>query len=94
MLLAFKVISFCIHTLLPAFVYRHKAFSRDHKNLSDAVRDGRSKSTVTHIDFVKKLNTSDHYGIYDVIETSLNISRTNVHSILHAHLEVKKIYCQ
>ena len=47
--------------------------------------------TPKHIDAVRKLIASDHHVTYDAIETSLNISRTRVNSILCDHLKVEKL---
>ena len=70
-----------------------KEFSRGRKNLSDDFREGRPKSAVTseNIDAVRKLIATDRHETYDKIETSLKISRIRMHSILHYHLEVKKV---
>ena len=44
-----------------------------------------------HVDAVNKLIASVCHVTHDEIETSLNISRTREHSILHDHLKMKKV---
>ena len=52
-----------------------------------------SKSVVVPetIDAVRQLILQDHHVTYREIETTLGISGTNIHAILHEHLTVKKI---
>ena len=45
-----------------------------------------------NIDALRELIMQDRQLTYRAIEVSLGISSTNIHSILHAHLAVKKIY--
>ena len=56
-------------------------------------REDRPKSVVVPetIDAVHQLILQDHHVIYREIETTLGISGTSIHSILHGHLSVKKI---
>ena len=58
-------------------------FSCDHKNLNDDFSEGQPRGAVTreHIDAVRKLINSDHHVTYNEIKTSLNISRTHMHSV-------------
>ena len=44
------------------------------------------------IDVVLQLILQDRHLAYRQIETTLGISRTSIHSILHEHLTVKKIF--
>ena len=65
-------------------VYRwYGEFNRGRSSLQDEFREGRPKSVVAPetIDAV----------IYREIETTLGISGTSIHSIMHEHLTVKKI---
>ena len=68
-----------------------KEFSRRHKCLSDDVREGRPRSSVTtaYIGAVRKLIASNLHVMCDEIEICLNISRIRMHSILHGNLKVK-----
>ena len=42
------------------------------------------------IDAVRQLILQDHYVTYREFETTLGISGTTIHSILHEHMTVKK----
>ena len=68
-------------------------FNRDRSSLQDAFREGRPKSVVVPetIDAVRQLILQDRYVTYRKIETTSGISGTNIHSIWHEHLTVKKI---
>ena len=61
--------------------------------LQDEFRECRSKSVVVPetIDAMRQLILQDCHVIYREIETTLGISGTSIHSILHEHLTVKKI---
>ena len=54
---------------------------------------GRPKSVVVAetIDAVRQLVLKDYHVTYCEIETTLAISRTSIHSLLHEHFTVKKI---
>ena len=67
-------------------------FNRGRSSLQDEFREGRPKSVVVqeNIDAVRQLILQDCLT-YREIETTLSISGTNIHSILHEHLTVKKI---
>ena len=68
-------------------------FNRGHSSLQDEFREGRPKSVVVPkiIDAVRQLILQNRRVIYREIETTLSISGTSIHSILHEHLTVKKI---
>ena len=57
------------------------------------LHEGHRKSVVVAetIDAVRQLIMQDRYVTYHEIETSLGISGTSIHSILHEHLTVKNI---
>ena len=57
-------------------------------SLLDEFREGRPKSVVVA---VRQLILQDCHVTYREIETTLGISGTSIHSILHEHLTVKKI---
>ena len=59
----------------------------------DEFREGRPKSVVVPetIDAVRQLILQDRHVTYREIETTLGISGTSIHLILHEHLPVKKI---
>ena len=64
-------------------------FNRGRRLLPDAFREGRSKSVVVP---VRQLILQDRHVTYRGIETTLGISGTSIHSILHERLTVKKIF--
>ena len=75
-------------------VYRwYGEFNRGRSSLQDEFREGRPKSVVVPetIDAVRQLILQDRHVTYREIETTLGISGTSIHSILHEHLTVKKI---
>ena len=75
-------------------VYRwYGEFNRGRSSLQDEFREGRPKSAVVPktIDAVRELILQDRHVTYREIETTLGISGTSIHSILHKHLTVKKI---
>ena len=67
--------------------------SRGRSSLLDEFREGRSKSVVVPetMDAVRQMILQDSHVTYREIETTLGISATSIHSILHEHLTVKKI---
>ena len=69
------------------------AFNSGRSSLQDEFREGRPKSVVVPetIDAVCQLILQDGHVTYRGIETTLGISGTSIHSILHEHLTVKKI---
>ena len=76
-----------------ASVYRwYGEFNRDRSSLQDEFREGRPKLVVIleTIDAVLQLILQNRHVAYREIETTLGISRTSIHSILHEHLTVKK----
>ena len=73
-------------------VYRwYGGFNRGHSSLQDEFREGRPKSVVVleTIDAVRQLILQDGHVTYCEIETTLGISGTSIHSILHEYLAVK-----
>ena len=61
-------------------------------SLQDEFREDRPKSVVVPetIDAVRQMILQDHHVTYCEIETTLGISGTSIHSILHVHITVKK----
>ena len=85
---------FCDKAPSSTSVYRwYGEFNRGHSSLQDVFRKGHPKSVVVPetIDAVCQLILQDCHVTYHEIETTLSISGTNIHSILHEHLSVKKI---
>ena len=75
-------------------VYRwYGEFNRGRCSLEDEFREDRPKSVVVMetVDAMRQLILQDRHVTYRAIETTLGISRTSIHSILHEHLTVKKI---
>ena len=76
-------------------VYRwYGEFNRVRISLQDEFGEiGRSSSVVVPeiIDAVCQLILQDPHVTYHEIETTLGISGTSIHSILHEHLTVKKV---
>ena len=75
-------------------VYRwYGKVNRGRSSLRDEYREGRPKSVVVleTIDAVRQLILQDRHVTYRQIETTLGISDTSIHSILHEHLTVKQI---
>ena len=75
-------------------VYRwYGEFNRGRSSLQNEFRKGRSKSVVVPetIKAVSQQILQDRHVTYREIETTLGISGTSIHSILHKHLTVKKI---
>ena len=75
-------------------VYRwYGEFNRNRSSFQDEFREGRPKSVVVleTIDAVRQLILQDCCMTYHEIETTLGISGTSIHSILHEQLTVKKI---
>ena len=62
-------------------------------HFQDEFRKGHPKSLVVPetIDAVCQLILQDRHVTYPEIETTLGVSGTSIHSILHEHLTVKKI---
>ena len=62
-------------------------------SLQGEFREGRPKLVVVPetFDAVSKLILQDRHVTYHEIETTLGISETSIHSILHEHLSVKYI---
>ena len=73
--------------------HRFDEFNRGRSSLQDEFREGHPKSVVVPetIDAVRQLILQDRHVTYREIETTLGISGTSIHSILHEHLTVKKI---
>ena len=61
--------------------------------LQDEFREGRSKSVVVPkaIDAMRQLILQNRHVTYREIETTLGISGTSIHSMLHEDFTVKKI---
>ena len=68
-------------------------FNRGCSSLQDEFCEGHPKSVVVPetIDVVRQLILQDRHVTYPEIETTLGISGTSIHSILHEHLSVKII---
>ena len=76
-----------------ASVYRwFGEFYRSRSSLQDKFHEDRPKSIVfpDTIDAVRQLILQDRHVTYREIKTTLGISGTSIHSILHEHLTVKK----
>ena len=69
-------------------------FSQGHSSLQDEFRECRPKSVVVpeSIDVVRQLILQDRHVTYRETATTLGIGGTSIHSILHEHLTVKKIF--
>ena len=79
---------FCDEASSNSSVYRwYGEFNRGH-----SFRKGWPKSVVVpeNIDAVRQLMLQDRHVTYREIETTLGISGTSIHSILHEHFTVKK----
>lgn len=74
----------------------YNEFNRGRRSLNDEFREGRPKSVVVpeNIDAVQNMIIQDRHVTYCEIETSLGISPTSIHKILHEHLAVKKVCCR
>jgi len=74
----------------------YNEFYRGRPSLNDEYREGRPKSVVVPetIDAVQHMINQDRHVTYCEIETSLGISPTSIHKILHEHLAVKKVCCR
>ena len=84
-------------TPLRISVYRWYAeFNRCRSSLQDEFRESRPKSVPVPetIDAVRQLILQDRHVTYRKIETTLGISGTGIHAILHEHLTAKKICSQ
>ena len=68
-------------------------FNQDRSSLQDEFREGRSKPFVVPktIGAVRQMILQDRHVTYREIETTLGISGTRMHSILHEQLTVTKI---
>ena len=84
----------CIDELNSIFGDEAPPRTRGHSSLPDEFREGRPKSVVIPkaIDAVRQLILQDRHVTYCEIETTLGISGASIHSILHEHLTVKKIF--
>ena len=71
----------------------YSEFNRGRSSLQDEFREGCPKSVAVPetTDAVRQLVLQDRRVTYREIETTLGISGTIIHSILHEHLTVKKI---
>ena len=69
-------------------------FNLGRSSHQDEFREDRPKSVVVPetIDAKRQLILQDHHVTYREIEATLAISGTSIHSILHEHLTVKKIF--
>ena len=75
-------------------VYRwYGEFNRGRVSFQNEFREGRPKSVVVPetIDAVRQLILQNRHVTYREIGTTLFISLTSIHSILHEHLTVNKI---
>ena len=68
-------------------------FNRGRNSLKGEFREGPPKTAVMleNIGAVRALKMQDRHMTYRKIESSLVISSTSIHSILHEHLALKKI---
>lgn len=68
-------------------------FNRGRSSLSDEHREGRPSTAVTteNIDAVRNMIETDRHVTYHEIQASLGIGASQVHSILHEHLGVRKL---
>ena len=68
-------------------------FNRGRSSLQNEIREGRPISVVVPdtIDAMRQLILQDRQVTYREIGTTLGISGTSIHSILHEDLTVKKI---
>ena len=74
-------------------VYRwYGEVNRGRNSLQDEFREGHPKLVVVPetIDAVHQLILQDRHMTYREIETTVEITRTSTHLILHEHLTVKK----
>lgn len=71
----------------------YREFGRGNFELEDAPRSGRPASSVSqeNIVAVRKLLEADRGVTYRQIEESLGLNAPTVHSILHNHLQVRKL---
>ena len=78
---------------MTSFYQCYDEFNRGRSSLQDEFREGHPKSVIVPdtIDAMRQLILQDRHVIYCEIETTLGISGTSIHSILHEHLTVKKI---
>ena len=75
-------------------IYRwYGEFNQGRSSLQDEFREGHPKSVVVPktVDAVRQLIQQDRHVTYREIETTLGISGTSIHSILHEHLTIKKV---
>ena len=77
----------------PVFYRWYGEFNQGRSSLQDKFREDRPKSVNVPetIHAVRQLILQHHHMTYREIETTLGISGTSIHSILHEHLTVKKI---
>ncbi|KAG5331326.1 NU1M oxidoreductase, partial [Acromyrmex charruanus] len=77
----------------PKLLYITGLVNHGHRSLMDEFKESRSKSVVVleNRHAVRELIMQDCHVTYRKIETSLSISMTSIHKILHEHLAVKKI---
>ncbi len=63
------------------------------QSLKDETRPGRpiTKTTPDNIEIVRQLVEEDPYIKYDQIEAETSLSQGSIHTILHEHLELRKI---
>lgn len=71
-------------------------FGRGRTWLTDDFREGRPATSITqeNIDAVRVLIEQDRHVTYSEIEASLGITATAINSILHQHLNVRKLCCR
>lgn len=75
-------------------IYRwFQEFRFGRNTLSDEFREGRPSTAVVpeNIDAVREMIELDRHVTYDEIHASLGIGRSAIQSILHDHLNVKKL---
>lgn len=71
----------------------YNEFKRGRRSLKDEPHTGRPKSAIIqeNIDAVRELIKEDRHVTYREIAAILGIGMTSIHSILHEHLEVRKL---
>jgi hypothetical protein len=70
----------------------YQEFQRQNFSLEDAPKSGCPASSVTeNIAAIRKMLQSDRHVTYRQIEVRLDIPASAIHSILHDHLQVRKV---
>ncbi|GLH05037.1 Mariner Mos1 transposase [Gryllus bimaculatus] len=74
---------------------RYREFRRRNFSLEDAERAGRPRTSATeeNIAAVRKMLDEDRRVTYEQIEDTLDLNAQAIRSILHDHLQAKKLCC-